>query len=79
MGSSLSTIIYSQSTHALSEALGEFSGNPALYVEAVRCSAGFAAVAHFCDHGTFDGNINVGVIEYWERSITTQLHGAVHY
>ena len=57
------------------ELLREVVGDGLVHDEAVGCGAGLAHVAHLREHGTFDGLVQVGVLEDHERGVAAEFHG----
>ena len=63
--------------HGGGELVGELVVDRLVGIEAIGRGAGLAAVAHLRDHRALDRRVDVGIVEYQERRVATQFHGAV--
>jgi hypothetical protein len=61
-------------THTFGQPFGESIVDAALDIEPVGRDTGFAAVTYLGDQGTFDGLVQVGVVEDQERRVAAELH-----
>ena len=77
-GARVVAVAHGDGGHAFGEAGCEFGGDAGLHVDSVRGDAGLSAVAQFRDEGSFDGDVEVGVVEHDQGCVTAQFHGGVH-
>ena len=65
--------------HGGSELGGELTRDVGVRIEPVGSGARLGAVAHLGHHGTFDGGIEIGVVEHDEGRIATKLHHCLQH